>query len=437
MLLIGTKTGLDTPYLRTRSALPLLSFGSAPTPCWRHPAFVLLPISVVPPLPIGAAPSPHPLPFGAIPVSRRRHPRSPSALPLLLPFGATLLPVGAASLFPVGTTPLAPRSAPSLLPVGATPSPIRRCPSCSLSAPFFRSLLAPLFCSPSALPFVPPHAMDDAIIKGFSSLFFPARLPGLHPAASAHLRRLRPPPAASARLPPPPPASTASAASAHLHGLPPPPPTSTGSAASMASRRLRRLRPPPRAPPPPPTSTGSAASTASRCLPPPPPPPAASARLPGLHPAASTHLHGLRRLHGLPPPLPPPPASPASIPPPPPTSAASTASATSAHLRSLLTVERVSQIKDKVAAKEHHVADLQKRSQKLEDELSAARKVSSERQLVVTKLYKCFLQLQDYNDRAKISEKELQSLVDDAIAEVDMGEDAATKDGSMYENGVA
>ncbi|KAG8058454.1 hypothetical protein GUJ93_ZPchr0002g24435 [Zizania palustris] len=97
----------------------------------------------------------------------------------------------------------------------------------------------------------------------------------------------------------------------------------------------------------------------------------------------------------------------------------------------------VSQIKDKVAAKEHHVADLQKRSQKLEDELSAARKVSSERQLVVTKLYKCFLQLQDYNDRAKMSEKELQSLVDDAIAEVDMGDDAATKDGSMYENGVA
>uniref|UniRef100_A0A0E0CHG9 RRM domain-containing protein n=1 Tax=Oryza meridionalis TaxID=40149 RepID=A0A0E0CHG9_9ORYZ len=97
----------------------------------------------------------------------------------------------------------------------------------------------------------------------------------------------------------------------------------------------------------------------------------------------------------------------------------------------------VSQIKDKVAAKEQHIADLQKRSQKLEDELSAARKVSSERQLVVTKLYKCFLQLQDYNDRVKMSEKELQSLIDDAMGEVDIGEDATTKDGSMYENGVA
>ncbi|KAG8042921.1 hypothetical protein GUJ93_ZPchr0465g6500 [Zizania palustris] len=117
---------------------------------------------------------------------------------------------------------------------------------------------------------------------GFPSLFFPARIPGLHPAASAHLRRLhglcrlRPPP-------PPPPASPAS--------IPPPPPTSAASPASC------RLRPPPRPPPPPPTS---AASTASRRLrpppwaPPPPRPPAASARLPGLHPAASAHLRRLR-----------------------------------------------------------------------------------------------------------------------------------------------
>ncbi|AQK59905.1 RNA-binding (RRM/RBD/RNP motifs) family protein [Zea mays] len=74
--------------------------------------------------------------------------------------------------------------------------------------------------------------------------------------------------------------------------------------------------------------------------------------------------------------------------------------------------------------------------QKLEDELAAARKVSSERQLAVTDLYKHFLQLQDYNDRVKTAEHRLQSLVDAAMAELDMAEDATTRDGSMYENGV-
>ncbi|KAL6888875.1 hypothetical protein ACP4OV_009901 [Aristida adscensionis] len=96
----------------------------------------------------------------------------------------------------------------------------------------------------------------------------------------------------------------------------------------------------------------------------------------------------------------------------------------------------VIQVKDKVEAKEQQIVDLQKRAQKLEDELAAARKISSERQLAVTKLYKHFLQLQDYNDRVRTCEKELQSLVDAAMLELDMAEDATTKDGSMYENGV-
>ena len=158
--------------------------------------------------------------------------------------------------------------------------------------------------------------------------------------------------------------------------------------------------------------------------------------------------------------------------------------------------------------------------QKLEDELVAARKVSSERQLAVTdvcalhllaaylwksvsvelqlfvwwnhymQLYKHFLQLQDYNDRVKTAEQRLQvvfsnivfllfpytyschheiticstwpcsqkithhwpfwcgskwytntsvsyqSLVNAAMVELDMGEDATTRDGSIYENGV-
>ncbi|KAF8769701.1 hypothetical protein HU200_006307 [Digitaria exilis] len=74
----------------------------------------------------------------------------------------------------------------------------------------------------------------------------------------------------------------------------------------------------------------------------------------------------------------------------------------------------VNQMKDKIAAKEQHIAELQKKAQ----------------------LYKHFLQLQDYNDRVKTAEQKLQSLVDAAMVELDMGEDATTRDGSMYENGV-
>jgi hypothetical protein len=94
-------------------------------------------------------------------------------------------------------------------------------------------------------------------------------------------------------------------------------------------------------------------------------------------------------------------------------------------------------------------------------------------------LYKHFLQLQDYNDRVKTAEQKLQvisqccfslihymhiqhishtpcidhsvlypyevmhsfsvsyqSLVDAAMVELDMAEDATTRDGSLYENGV-
>ncbi|KAG8061146.1 hypothetical protein GUJ93_ZPchr0003g17935 [Zizania palustris] len=138
------------------------------------------------------------------------------------------------------------------------------------------------------------------------------------------------PPASPASIPPPPPTSatsTASAASARLPGLPPPPPASTASAASAHLHGLRRLH---GLPPPPPTSAASArlhglpppqppaASRRLRRLPPPPP---ASRRLrpppqPPRPPAASSHLHGLRRLHGLPlpPPPPPPPAASARLP---------------------------------------------------------------------------------------------------------------------------
>jgi RNA recognition motif-containing protein len=69
----------------------------------------------------------------------------------------------------------------------------------------------------------------------------------------------------------------------------------------------------------------------------------------------------------------------------------------------------VNEVRNKVAAKEQQITDLQKKAQKLEDELAISRKVSSERQFVITDLYKHFLQLQDYNDRIKTAEQKLQS----------------------------
>ncbi|XP_074578753.1 uncharacterized protein LOC141835223 [Curcuma longa] len=92
-------------------------------------------------------------------------------------------------------------------------------------------------------------------------------------------------------------------------------------------------------------------------------------------------------------------------------------------------------IGDKVEEKKLVISDLQKKHQKLEDALAAAKKLTSQRQSMLIKLQSCYLRSQDFADRLKSSQQELESLVDAAISEVDVGEDANARDGSVYANG--
>lgn len=78
-------------------------------------------------------------------------------------------------------------------------------------------------------------------------------------------------------------------------------------------------------------------------------------------------------------------------------------------------------IEEKVEMKQKLISDLEKKSQKLEDALAAARKLSFQRQSMLTKLHRCFLQTHEYAEKLKSSEQELQILVDAAMSEVDGG----------------
>ncbi|CAL9773010.1 unnamed protein product [Musa acuminata subsp. burmannicoides] len=97
---------------------------------------------------------------------------------------------------------------------------------------------------------------------------------------------------------------------------------------------------------------------------------------------------------------------------------------------SLLTI-----VGEKVEERQQLVSDLQKKSQKLEDALAAAKKLTSQRHSMLMQLRACFIRAQDFAERLKSSEQELQSLVDAAMFEVDMGEDAGARDGPSYANG--
>ncbi|XP_065047443.1 uncharacterized protein LOC135678490 [Musa acuminata AAA Group] len=90
---------------------------------------------------------------------------------------------------------------------------------------------------------------------------------------------------------------------------------------------------------------------------------------------------------------------------------------------------------EKVEEKQQLVSDLQKKSQKLEDALAATKKLTSQRHSMLMQLRACFIRAQDSAERLKSSEQELQSLVDAAMFEVDMGEDAGARDGPSYANG--
>ncbi|GMY35946.1 zinc finger CCCH domain-containing protein 13 isoform X1 [Fagus crenata] len=85
--------------------------------------------------------------------------------------------------------------------------------------------------------------------------------------------------------------------------------------------------------------------------------------------------------------------------------------------------KEIPQIEERLEEKQKLVLDLQNQSKKLEDALIASKKHTSYRQVQLTKLYKCFMQVKDYSERLKSCEEELQTLVDTAMLETDVGDD--------------
>ncbi|KMT02974.1 hypothetical protein BVRB_8g195440 isoform A [Beta vulgaris subsp. vulgaris] len=87
-----------------------------------------------------------------------------------------------------------------------------------------------------------------------------------------------------------------------------------------------------------------------------------------------------------------------------------------------------SDMEQRLEEKKLLIADLHKRSLILEDSLTSAKKYSSLRQMQLTKLRKCFLQVKECGERLKSSEDELQDLVYSVSMEIDAGGDLGAKD---------
>ncbi|XP_061345280.1 glycine-rich RNA-binding protein RZ1B [Gastrolobium bilobum] len=92
--------------------------------------------------------------------------------------------------------------------------------------------------------------------------------------------------------------------------------------------------------------------------------------------------------------------------------------------------KEVSQIEERLEEKRLLVMELQKQSRKLEDSLINVKKHTSNRQMQLTKLHKCFAQVKDCMESLKTSERELQALVDTAMLDSD-GDGVGLKDGQL------
>ncbi|GMN50444.1 hypothetical protein TIFTF001_019605 [Ficus carica] len=80
------------------------------------------------------------------------------------------------------------------------------------------------------------------------------------------------------------------------------------------------------------------------------------------------------------------------------------------------------QAEEQVQESMHRLDELKK--EKLEEALINAKKTSAYRKTQLAKLHRSFQQVQEYNERRKSCEKELQSLVDAAMLEEDINNDA-------------
>ncbi|KAJ3691943.1 hypothetical protein LUZ60_012293 [Juncus effusus] len=86
---------------------------------------------------------------------------------------------------------------------------------------------------------------------------------------------------------------------------------------------------------------------------------------------------------------------------------------------------KVDFLKDKIDEKRLNISDLQKKSKKLEHGLVSAQKITFERKVLLNKLHKCFVQFMSYTEKIKVSEKELEGLINDAMNETDKDESLA------------
>ncbi|KAI3805624.1 hypothetical protein L1987_28172 [Smallanthus sonchifolius] len=81
--------------------------------------------------------------------------------------------------------------------------------------------------------------------------------------------------------------------------------------------------------------------------------------------------------------------------------------------------QEVLRMEELVEERGDHVSELQEKSQKLEDALASARKLTSNRKKQLVKLHKCFLNVKDYGEKLRICEEELQSLVGSTLKELE------------------
>ncbi|KAK9071941.1 hypothetical protein SSX86_008372 [Deinandra increscens subsp. villosa] len=81
--------------------------------------------------------------------------------------------------------------------------------------------------------------------------------------------------------------------------------------------------------------------------------------------------------------------------------------------------KEVFRMEELVEERGDHVSKLQEKSQKLEDALASARKLTSARKKQMIKLYKCFHNVKDYGEKLRICEEELQSVVGSTLKELE------------------
>ncbi|KAI4377364.1 hypothetical protein MLD38_015003 [Melastoma candidum] len=91
--------------------------------------------------------------------------------------------------------------------------------------------------------------------------------------------------------------------------------------------------------------------------------------------------------------------------------------------------EEVSHLEERLDGEQQLVSDLQNKSKKLEDSLTSAKKSTSQRKVLLTKLHKGFLHVRECSDKLRSLELELQSLVDSAMRENELGDDIPLRHG--------